>query len=161
QYPSSRSRRPPTPPPASGLAPPRRRPGLLALPIEVASMRLVRPLVLAGLTLALAAPASPAADEPARTGAPVSYYRDVRPLFSQHCQGCHQPAIAKGSYVMTSYGALFKKGDHDQDPILPGKPDDSLLVDQMTPNKDGKAEMPKGKDPLPAKDLALLPQRTK
>jgi mono/diheme cytochrome c family protein len=114
----------------------------------------VRPLVLAGLTLAFFGPPL-SADEPAKSG-PVSYYRDVRPIFVQHCQGCHQPARPQGSYVMTSFAALFKKGDKDMDPVVAGKPADSLLIEQITPDKEGKAEMPKGKDPLSAKDRALV-----
>jgi len=27
---------------------------------------------------------------------PVSYYKQVRPLFQVHCQCCHQPAKAQG-----------------------------------------------------------------
>ena len=27
-------------------------------------------------------------------GAPVSYYKQIRPIFQAHCQGCHQPAKA-------------------------------------------------------------------
>jgi mono/diheme cytochrome c family protein len=26
---------------------------------------------------------------------PVSYFKDVRPIFQAQCQGCHQPAKAK------------------------------------------------------------------
>src|SRR5262245_21552610 len=36
-------------------------------------------------------------------GEKVSYYRDVRPLLQANCQGCHQPAKAKGGYVMTDF----------------------------------------------------------
>ena len=28
----------------------------------------------------------------------VSYYRDIRRVFQQECQGCHQPANAQGSF---------------------------------------------------------------
>src|SRR5262249_62223432 len=65
--------------------------------------------------------------------ADVSYYRDVRPIFQQHCQGCHQPAKAQGGYVMTSHAALLKKGESDQHGVVPGKPDESMIVFQITP----------------------------
>ena len=47
-------------------------------------------LLLTGLTLAAAAPAAEPAKTPA--DAPVSYYKQVRPIFQAQCQGCHQPA---------------------------------------------------------------------
>jgi WD40 repeat protein len=117
----------------------------------------VRPLLLAGAWLALAAAASPAG-EPAdkKPTGPVSYYRDIRPLLALHCQGCHQPAKPMGGYVMTSHPDLLKAGDQSKPGIVAGKPDKSFLLDQVIPGNDGKAEMPKNKDPLPARDIELL-----
>ncbi len=80
--------------------------------------------------------------------AEVSYYRDVRPIVQQNCQGCHQPAKDSGGYVMTSHAGLLKNGDSDLPAIVPGKPEESYLVSQITP-QDGKPPlMPKGKEPL-------------
>jgi WD40 repeat protein len=79
---------------------------------------------------------------------PVSFYRDVRPIFQAHCQGCHQPAKASGSYVMTSVEQLFRAGESGEAAIVPGKPDESYLMQEITPNADGQAEMPKGKPAL-------------
>ena len=108
---------------------------------------------LAGLLGLLTASLSLAADPPNK---PVSYTRDVLPLFQQHCIGCHQPAKAKGGYVMTSREALLKRGDTDQVGVVPGKPAESNLLSQISP-KDGKpAAMPKGMTELPAKDVALI-----
>src|SRR5258706_16094426 len=67
----------------------------------------------------------------------ISYYKDVRLIFQQNCQGCHQPAQAKGGYVMTSFGDLFKKTDNEVAGIVPGKPAESELYKQITP-KNGK-----------------------
>jgi WD40 repeat protein/mono/diheme cytochrome c family protein len=81
-------------------------------------------------------------------GGKVSYYKDVRPIFQQHCQGCHQPAKPLGGFVMTSYPDLLKAGDSELPGVVPGKPADSLLVKLLGEVK-GRATMPKGKDPLP------------
>src|SRR5690242_12376341 len=75
----------------------------------------------------------------------VSYYKDVRPVFQQHCQGCHQPAKAEGGYLMTGHADLLKKGDHDEPGVVPGKPDQSFLVKQIIPHDGKRAEMPRGK----------------
>src|SRR4051794_40439905 len=77
----------------------------------------------------------------------VSYFKEVRPVFQQHCQGCHQPARAQGGYVMTDVTALLKPGETGKPAVVPGQPGKSELVSLVTP-KDGKHEMPKGRDPL-------------
>ncbi len=93
------------------------------------------------------------ADKPA--GDAVSYYHQVRPIFQAHCQGCHQPAKASGSYVMTAFDKLLAKGESGNPAIVPGDPDKSYLVEQITP-VDGKAEMPKDKPALAAADVNLI-----
>ncbi len=102
-----------------------------------------------------------AADQPkAKDGAAkaiprVSYDKQVRPIFQAQCQGCHQPAKAGGGYVMTAFDRLLKGGESDDSAIVPGKPGESHLVEQITP-KDGKAEMPQGKTPLSAGEIELI-----
>lgn len=87
---------------------------------------------------------------------PVSYYKQVRPLFQVHCQGCHQPAKAQGGYVMTDYESILKAGDRGMPGVVPGQPDKSYLIDQITPHGDKRAEMPRGADPVQAKDVELV-----
>ena len=89
-------------------------------------------------------------------GGPVSYYKDVRPVLQTACHGCHQPAKAKGSYVMTDFAALVKGGEDDGAAVVPGNPDGSALVVNIRPGKDGKCEMPKNGDPLKAAEVALI-----
>jgi dipeptidyl aminopeptidase/acylaminoacyl peptidase len=90
------------------------------------------------------------ADPPKQPDPPgkVSYYKDVRPIFAQHCNGCHQPAKAQGGYVMTSHADLFKESETGRAGVVAGKPDQSAVVAQITVHPDGKAEMPKGRAPL-------------
>jgi WD domain, G-beta repeat/Planctomycete cytochrome C len=86
------------------------------------------------------------ADETAK---PISYYKDIRPILQQHCLGCHQPAKAGGSYVMTLHAELFKPGNTGKEPIVKGKPDESLLLKQLLPQNGKPPAMPKEKEPLP------------
>ena len=65
----------------------------------------------------------------------VSYFRDVRPIFQVHCQGCHQPAKAMGEFVMTNFEDLAKGGESEQPAVVPGKPDESNLLAQITPGR--------------------------
>src|SRR5262245_60080361 len=96
-------------------------------------------LLLLSLTPAL--PAAAAADPaPAQ---PASYYKQVRPIFQAHCQGCHQPAKAQGGYSMSEVAQLLDKGDSDKPGVVPGQPGQSELVRQITPNRGGRASMPR------------------
>jgi WD40 repeat protein len=86
----------------------------------------------------------------------ISYYKDVRPIIQQHCQGCHQPAMAKGGYVMTSYTELFKKGDKEMAGIVAGNLKDSEVYQQIIPQKDKKPAMPRGKEPLSDREVTIV-----
>src|SRR5947208_2574742 len=120
---------------------------------------MVRPVVLSLLLLVPAFQPLTAA-EPAGKDAPesdvVSYYRDVRPIFVQHCQGCHQPAKAQGGLIMTDHPDLFKPGDSGEPPVLPGKPEKSLILTQIMSQGGKPPAMPKGKDPLIGRDVLLI-----
>src|SRR5438477_11968872 len=101
------------------------------------------PLALAFLSLALLAgqPVKDKAEAPDK----VSYYKDVRPLLQQHCQGCHQPAKPQGGYVMTSHADLLKAGDSDEPGVIAGHPQKSLLIKLLLGTEKDRSRMPKGK----------------
>lgn len=119
-------------------------------------MRSPFPFLMLVPALALAAPPTQQKDDP---NAPVSYFKKIRPILQAHCQGCHQPAKAKGGYVMTDFARLLEGGDDAKEAgksaIVPGKPESSHLLAQITP-KDGEAEMPPKKAPLHATEIALI-----
>ncbi|MCB1237198.1 MAG: DUF1549 domain-containing protein, partial [Verrucomicrobiae bacterium] len=88
----------------------------------------------------------------------VSYYEHVRPVFQAKCQGCHQPAKAKGDYIMTEVAKLIAGGETTP-AVVAGKPDESFLIEQVTKAADADhPEMPpKGKeDPLTEHELSLV-----
>jgi WD40 repeat protein/mono/diheme cytochrome c family protein len=103
------------------------------------------------LFLCLTLPAIASA-EPER---PVSFYKQVRPVFQAKCHGCHQPAKAKGELVMTSHAALLK-GGHDGAAIQAGKPDESNLLKRLLLPREEKEAMPPKDGPLPEAELALI-----
>jgi WD40 repeat protein len=121
-------------------------------PAQVASLLTIA--VFAGTALA----APPKKQEEEDPGAPVSYYRKIRPIFQASCQGCHQPAKAKGDYVMTDFARLLAGGESAKDgerAIVPKDPAKSLLMKQVTP-ENGVAEMPPKKEPLNETELTLI-----
>ncbi len=85
----------------------------------------------------------------------ISYYKQVRPILQAQCQGCHQPAKAGGGYVMTRFDQLMAGGDSKEAAVVKGKPDDSHIIAQITP-EGGKAEMPKDKPPLSAPEIETI-----
>jgi len=118
-------------------------------------MRMQRTVQVAnGVLLALLAATPLRAEEPGGEGQ-VSYYHQVRPIFQANCHGCHQPAKASGKYVMTSLDRLVAGGESETPAIVAGQPEESHLLELITAD-DGKAEMPKGKPPLAAADVALV-----
>ncbi len=97
------------------------------------------------------------ADE-AKPAAQLSYFKDIRPIFQANCQGCHQPAKTSGEYVMTDFARLVRGGESGEAAIVPGKPENSRLLAEITPGPDGKAEMPKDRDPLTAAQVDKVRQ---
>jgi WD40 repeat protein/mono/diheme cytochrome c family protein len=116
----------------------------------------MRPLALLSALGFLCAPALATAKEEAAKdpNAPVSFYKEIRPILQANCTGCHQPAKAKGDYIMTDFAKLLVGGE-EGGAILPGQPDESNLLKVSTP-VGGKAEMPPKGDPLHETQLALI-----
>jgi len=122
------------------------------------------PQLFLAFACALAVPVAgrAAKEEPEDPSKPVSYFRKIRPIFQAQCQGCHQPAKAKGGYVMTDFARLLRGGesaDNGELSIVPGDPDKSLLIHDIIP-VDGEAEMPKKKPPLAEKEIPVFPIAT-
>ncbi|MGD9723872.1 MAG: c-type cytochrome domain-containing protein [Pirellulales bacterium] len=111
------------------------------------------------LAVACAVSVVSAADAPpAQPATPaISYFRDIRPIFQTHCQGCHQPGKPMGEFVMTSFAGLLKGGESEEPAVVAGKPDESNLLTLITP-ADGKAEMPKDKEPLVEEHIKKIRQ---
>ncbi len=97
--------------------------------------------LLAGIVWMAADSVGRAAEEPAAgtdataKPAPASYVRDVLPILQANCQGCHQPAKASGKLEMTAFKSLLAGGESGMPAIVPGKPDESYLIEQITPDR--------------------------
>jgi WD40 repeat protein/mono/diheme cytochrome c family protein len=105
--------------------------------------------------LAVAASAAPKKEETIDPSKPVSFYKHIRPILQANCTGCHQPAKAKGDYIMTDFAKLLAGGEEGS-AIVPGKPEESNLLKVSMPNAEGKVEMPPKGDPLHESQVALI-----
>ena len=87
----------------------------------------------------------------------VSFYRQVRPILQARCQGCHQPAKASGALVLTSAKGMLAAGDSELPGVVPGKPADSYLLEQIRPDE-GAAAMPPDGAPLAEAEIEVIRQ---
>lgn len=112
--------------------------------------RLGLPLILAmclpmGVVLAQEQPAAP------KPEAPLSFERDVRPILKAHCFYCHGGEHeTKGGLDVRQKRFLLKGGDQGT-AIVPGKPEESLIVERIV-----AGEMPPGEKKMPADQLETI-----
>jgi WD40 repeat protein len=83
---------------------------------------------------------------------PVSYYRQVVPIFKRSCNGCHHPGKLKGELDLTTHAAILKGGKHGPILDLANSPKSSLL-EEITGEE---PSMPKEGDPLTKEEVALI-----
>jgi len=85
------------------------------------------------------APPVASAQGKAAASGPVSFINDVAPLLKENCFACHDAKKRKGKFEMTSF-ATFRKGGSKEDPVVVGKPGESLIIDLLT--RKGAGRMP-------------------
>src|SRR6266542_687641 len=102
---------------------------------------------------------STAAETPKTAGLSAAdhefFERKVRPLLSHNCYQCHSTKAKKqrGGLQLDSRSAV-QKGGESGPAIVPGKPEESLLI-RAVRHQDERVQMPpKGK--LPDRDIAVL-----
>ncbi len=113
-----------------------------------------------GLALALfflfaAVPGAHAQAPPAKEAAPVSFINDVAPILKESCFGCHGAKNPKGRLDMTKYES-FRKGGTKDDPIIPGKPDESFIMLALTATDKSRMPPKESGSALPKEKIAVL-----
>lgn len=86
---------------------------------------------------------------------PVSFRREIAPIFIKKCLICHNPDKAKGDFRMHSFAALTNRGSGKSPPILPGQPSQSKLY-QLITTLDEEDRMPQKDQPLPDPLIRLI-----
>jgi len=92
---------------------------------------------------------------PINATTPVDFLTQIQPIFEEHCYECHGPEEAEGDLVLHLRSGLF----HDEPnfwSVIPGDPDESLLVEMIEYPADDPDFMPAEGEPLPADQIALI-----
>ncbi|MBW8883679.1 MAG: hypothetical protein JF612_02650, partial [Planctomycetia bacterium] len=76
----------------------------------------------------------------------ISFALDIAPILVSRCLDCHANRQGGGNLNMSTMAQLVRGGDRGE-PILPGKPADSLLIKKLEGTADG-ARMPRRGAPL-------------
>lgn len=89
----------------------------------------------------------------------VSFNRDIRPILSDHCFACHGPdeKTRKGGLRLDIEAEAYKALRSGHRAVVPGKPDESALMDRVTTD-DPDEQMPPAemKKPLTAEKVERL-----
>jgi hypothetical protein len=104
------------------------------------------------LSCSLTAAAADSLSRPVPPGVADFFEARVRPVLAEHCWGCHGPAKQRAGLRLDSPAALLQGGDSGP-AVIPGDPDDSLLVKAV--RRAGDLKMPP-KTPLPAAAVDAL-----
>src|SRR5712672_161167 len=65
------------------------------------------------------------------------FEKRIRPLIVMNCSECHGEGRAKGGLRLTS-GETLRRGGDSGEAIMPGKPDESLLIEAVSHRGDIK-----------------------
>jgi mono/diheme cytochrome c family protein len=84
---------------------------------------------------------------------PVSFAKEIAPILVQRCVACHGASKPKGGLNLSSFDAL-SKGINNDPIFVPGKPEESMLVECLLP--DASLRMPYKEDALPREQVDLI-----
>src|SRR5687768_13319170 len=106
------------------------------------------------LALAMTGTALRAAENSPATAAGIEFFeKRIRPLLVEHCQQCHGAKQQRGGLSLASVAGMRQGGDRGP-AIVPGQPEQSLLLTVVSYADDDLKMPPKGK--LKAEQIADL-----
>ena len=118
------------------------------------SIPLLAGYCIAGFGLSLAA-TGPSDKLPPPANRKIDFLRDIQPIFATACYECHGSERQKGGLRLDQKTAALKGGDIG--PLLvPGRGEESLLLQAIAGTKEDLAQMPKKREPLTPAQMGLV-----
>ncbi|MGD9636878.1 MAG: PSD1 and planctomycete cytochrome C domain-containing protein [Pirellulales bacterium] len=102
------------------------------------------------LLCAIAVHDSSAAEAPA-----VNFSREVKPILARRCFACHGPQTGEGGLRLHERDAALAELDSGSHAIVPGKVDESVLIDRVSAEDESERMPPEGK-PLSKAEIEIL-----
>jgi hypothetical protein len=95
---------------------------------------------------------------PIASGAdPVRFNRDIRPILTKHCTGCHGGVKEAGGVSFIDREKAMAEGESGRRTIVPGKPAESEMLRRLrSSDPDEVMPQPKHGPPLPESEIALI-----
>lgn len=90
-------------------------------------------------------------------GDPISYNRDIRPIFNQNCLSCHGGIKQSGGFSLLFEEDMYAETESGLPAVVPGRPNRSELVKRIR-HHDPEIRMPEEGDPLPEEQIQLIEQ---
>lgn len=87
----------------------------------------------------------------------ITFKAHIEPIFEKNCLRCHKSwLLSQGGLRLNSIKFILKGGDSGP-AVLPGEPDNSLLIKRITADKDDERRMPpEDNEALHAKEILLI-----
>ncbi len=86
---------------------------------------------------------------------PVDFESQIKPIFAEHCLKCHGPDESRSGFRLDRRSDLLRGGDFGLPAVVPGQPDQSLLLVAVL-GKDPDLRMPPEGELLPDSQVDLL-----
>jgi hypothetical protein len=146
------------------IVPPRATTGPLVVSVGGRASKPVPFVVRGSAVRRTAPPQSPPPADSSEAGrpsgaSPVSFARDIQPIFDRSCTDCHGGSagmfLDEGESYVNLVNVPATKGCTSEMRVQPGNPDASVLYKRITGTSCG-AQMPKKAPPLPAEEIALI-----
>ncbi len=87
----------------------------------------------------------------------VEFKRDIQPILENRCWDCHSADAQEGDLRLDQRLGMLRGGGSGIAAIVPGKPDQSYLLDVIS-HRDPDLKMPPESDRIPEKEIDLLTQ---
>jgi uncharacterized membrane protein/mono/diheme cytochrome c family protein len=85
----------------------------------------------------------------------IVFARDIKPILDARCVECHGPRKKKAGLRLDSVAAMFSD-DPEYWVVVPGEPDDSLLIRRVVLPPDDPDHMPARGEPMTAEEIDLV-----